>query len=210
MSLNLTPVVSSAETVQSQLIKWDIQTLGGVGNLADIDRPTKSMYVFPLLINFRMCVWQKRKNIAMASGVKNRGMCLDSSTAADKHTSRWVFVRRLQHTKIHTKYVVLLIGAPSSQNCYPPIYVLQCIEETLPWSRSSPAKAQLLFHSSKSSLLISRCLALDRELSALCTPTTGLPYLHHACLTCYGWYLYWKYGYNTQWFSLLLFVYCTV
>ena len=46
MSLNLTPVVSSAETVQSQLIKWDIQTLGGVGNLADIDRPTKLMYVF--------------------------------------------------------------------------------------------------------------------------------------------------------------------
>ena len=139
-----------------------------------------------------MCVWQKRKNIAIASGVKNRGMCLDSSTAADKHTSRWVFVRRLcsvKHTKIHTKYV----GAPLSQNCYPPIYILLCRGDS-PLKQKLSRKAQLLFHSSKSSLLISRCLALDRELSALCTPTTGLPYYHHACLTCYGWYLYWKYG----------------
>ena len=61
--LNLTPVVSSAETVQSQLIKWDTDSVGGVGNLADIDRPTKSMYVFPLLINFRMCVCDRSVKI---------------------------------------------------------------------------------------------------------------------------------------------------
>ena len=122
-------------------------TVGGVGNLADIDRPTKSMYVFPLLINFRMCVWQKRKNIAMASGVKNRGMCVDSSTAADKHTSRWVFVRRLQCKAYKNTHKICTTTNRSSfvTELLSPIYVLQCIEETLPWSRSSPAKPSCSF-----------------------------------------------------------------
>ena len=92
-----------------------------------------------------MCVWQKRKNIAMASGVKNRGMCVDSCTAADKHTSRWVFVRRLQCKAYKNTHKTTTNRSSSVTELLSPIYILLCIEETLPWSRSSPAKLSCSF-----------------------------------------------------------------